>query len=95
MFWQEKVRFCKDCKYFRTKDWSAANYECKLEKKTPDGGHTAACNRFEHQGGVFESSYYCKDCARWDDSFFRLRCNKGHPTPKGRDSEKCKEFVKG
>jgi len=95
MFWQEKVRFCKDCKYFQTKDWSAWNYECKLEKKTPDGGHTAACNRFEQRGGIFEADYYCKDCARWDGNYFREKCIKGYPTPKGRNSEKCDKFVKG
>ena len=45
MFLEEKVRFCRDYKHYLTKDWSAVNYECKVGKKTPSGGHTAACNR--------------------------------------------------
>ena len=93
MFLGEKVRFCKDCKHYRTKDWSAFNYECKLGEKTADGGHTGACNRFEHVGS-FAGRFYCKDCARWEDIFMG-RCIKGNPTPKGRNSEQCTDFVKG
>ena len=92
MFWQENVRFCRDCKHYRTKDWSAWNYECKLGMKTPSGGGTTACDRYE-RGGL--NKYYCKHCARWEDKAFSGRCIKDYPTPKGRDSEICDKFVKG
>ena len=92
MFLGEKVRFCKDCKLYRTKDWSVVNNECKAGKKTPDGGHTAACNRYEGIGN-FSGNNHCRDCARWDEGFLYGRCIKGLPTPKGRDSDKCIRFA--
>lgn len=94
MFWKESVRFCKSCKHYRTKDWSAWNYECKLGKKTPSGGHTTACDRYEQQSS-FTGGNYCKNCARWEEGFLSGRCIKGYPAPKGRDSDACKYFVKG
>lgn len=92
MLWGEKVRFCKDCKHFKTKDWSVVNNECKLGKKTPSGGSTYACDKYENDRFV---KYYCKDCARWDDKLVWGKCIKDYPTPKGRNSEICIKFVKG
>jgi hypothetical protein len=95
MFWKEDVRFCDNCKHWRTKDWSAWNYECKLGKKTHQGKHTVACNNFEQHAGILSPAYYCKDCARWDEKIFSAKCIKGYSTPKGKDSAACKYFVKG
>ena len=93
MFWDEDVRFCKDCKHWQTKDWNVSS-ECKLGKKTSSGGNTGACDRCEQSFSLFGGNC-CKDCARWEDSFLSGRCIKKYPTPKGRDSGSCKYFVKG
>lgn len=93
MLWGETVRFCKDCKQWQTKDWSV-NSECKLGKKTPSGGSTGACDRYEPQFSLFGHNYHCSDCDRWEDGFFGM-CIKSYPTPKGKNSGACKYFVKG
>jgi len=95
MFWDEAVRLCKGCKHYQNKDWSILNYECRLGKKTPSAGDTPACKSYVKQSTLFTTDYYCKDCARWEYRFISGRCIKDYPSPKGKDSDACKYFVKG
>lgn len=37
----------------------------------------------------------CSGVKMLEDSFWSGSCKKGYPTPKGRDSDSCKYFVKG
>lgn len=79
-------RYCKDCSHYQTKDWSAANYECKLGHKTPEFGNTKACSDYKEQFTIGKETNYCDDCAY----FGFTSCERGIKIPDSKHA--CENF---
>ena len=91
---EEKLCFGME-PYVYARAASIIRTECRLGKKIPSAGDTPACKSYAKQSTLFTTDYYCKACARWEYRFISGRCIKDYPSPKGKDSDACKYFVKG